>query len=87
MEAIDSMAIEQWKEEVFGEILEQNAETVTADTIRILGGGMLELPFDIPDEVAREIIATGGKRVGLIDLNKNTKAAVFNALRDGAGGG
>ena len=82
MQAIDSMALEQWKDDAFGAILEEHAETVTTDTIRILEEE-LELPFDIPDEVAREIIATGGKRVGLIDVNKNTKAAVFNALRTG----
>ena len=82
MEAIDGMNLEQWKEEVFGRILEDFTEEVTTDTIRVLQEE-LELPFDIPDEVARDLIQQGGKRMGLIDLNKNTKSAVFSALRDG----
>jgi HK97 family phage portal protein len=37
----------------------------------------------IPDPVMREVIAQGGKRAGLIDLDEQTKAALFKALTEG----
>lgn len=41
------------------------------------------LGTSLPDPVARAIVATGGRRVGLIDLDAQTRAAVFDALAEG----
>lgn len=37
----------------------------------------------LPDAVARAIVATGGRRVGLIDLDAQTRQSVFDALAEG----
>ncbi len=37
----------------------------------------------LPDTVARAIVAEGGKRVGLVDLDRQTREAVFDALAEG----
>lgn len=37
----------------------------------------------IPDPVMRRIIATGGTRAGLVDVPRQTRNAVFNALAEG----
>jgi HK97 family phage portal protein len=41
-----------------------------------------DIPVDLPDEVARNIISLGGKRAGLIDVNNSTRTAIFRALRE-----
>lgn len=37
----------------------------------------------LPDPIARAVVATGGRRVGLIDLDRQTRQAVFDALAEG----
>lgn len=37
----------------------------------------------LPDPVARAIVASGGRRVGLIDLDQQTRDALFEALAEG----
>lgn len=41
------------------------------------------LGASLPDPVARSIIAAGGRRVGLVDLEGQTRAALFEALAEG----
>lgn len=41
------------------------------------------LGANLPDPVARAIVAAGGRRVGLIDLDQQTREAVFDALAEG----
>lgn len=43
----------------------------------------LGLATDIPDPVGRSVIATGGRRAGLVDLSTQTKNALFAALEEG----
>lgn len=38
---------------------------------------------DLPDPVMRQIIATGGTRAGLVDLDAQTRQAIFDALAEG----
>ena len=37
----------------------------------------------LPDPAMRAIVASGGKRVGLLDLDKQTREAIFEALAEG----
>lgn len=37
----------------------------------------------LPDPVARSVVAAGGRRSGLIDLGKQSRAALFDALAEG----
>lgn len=39
-----------------------------------------EIGFSLADDVGRSIIATGGKRMGLLDLDGDTRSALFRAL-------
>ncbi|WP_034157914.1 phage portal protein [Sphingomonas sp. ERG5] len=41
------------------------------------------LGTNLPDAVARAIVASGGRRVGLIDVDKQTREAIFEALAEG----
>lgn len=45
--------------------------------------GALGLATDVPDPVARAVVATGGTRAGLVDLTAQTKAALYKALEEG----
>lgn len=48
------------------------------DTLQAQGG--ITFGFGIPDLIAREVIATGGTRLGLLDLPADTRDALFRAL-------
>lgn len=41
------------------------------------------LGISLPDVVARSIVAAGGRRAGLVDLNDQTRGALFEALAQG----
>jgi HK97 family phage portal protein len=43
----------------------------------------LHLTSGVTDAMQRDIIAAGGKRLGLIDLEKQTRESVFNAINEG----
>lgn len=46
------------------------------------GMSILGISTNIPDDVARSIHATGGTRAGLVDLTKQTKDALFDAIAE-----
>ena len=48
---------------------------------------ILGLEIGLPDPVAREIVATGGTRMGLIDLRKQTRERLFRELTEGRAAG
>lgn len=52
--------------------------TASADAAEIAGLGT-----GLPDPVARAIVASGGRRAGLLDLDAQSRAAVFEALAEG----
>lgn len=54
---------------------------IAQDTAQAFAG--LGLATDLPDPVARSIVATGGRRAGLIDLDAQTRRALFDALTEG----
>ncbi|MGR4892271.1 phage portal protein [Sphingopyxis sp. LARHCG72] len=45
------------------------------------------LGASLPDPVAQSIVAAGGRRAGLIDLDRQTRAALFDALAEGRAAG
>jgi hypothetical protein len=55
----------------------------TLKTIKLEVG----LETDMPDEAARRILREGGKRMGLLDIEKQAKEAIFRALADGRANG
>ena len=44
---------------------------------------LMGLSTDLPDTVARSIIAAGGRRSGLIDLSAEARSSLFRALAEG----
>ncbi len=66
---------------IFREIYERHYLNVAKQTSEAMGS--LGLAVDLPDPVARSIIATGGRRAGLIDLQKQTLRSLFDALTEG----
>ncbi|WP_186387134.1 phage portal protein, partial [Stappia sp. TSB10P1A] len=49
--------------------------------------GLIGLTATLPDPVARSIVGAGGRRAGLIDLEAQTRKALFEALADGRAAG
>ena len=59
----------------------QYARTLHATTTTI--GLAMGLGVNIPDEVGRAIVRNGGRRIGLVDYQGQTRTALFHALADG----
>ena len=79
---IGSMGLEAWKADRLRPAFEGHyirASELTVDTINTV----MNLGVDIPDPAARRIVATGGKRMGLVDVTEDTRRAIFRALAEG----
>lgn len=63
---------------IFQRVHEQNYLRVAEETAASME--TLGLGTDLPDPVQRAIIATGGRRAGLVDLERQTRTAMFNAI-------
>ncbi len=90
-------------EEIEGQrILDEMALEIAQRTLQEKGGrhylrvaqetfigvsAVLGLEIGMPDPVAREIVATGGTRMGLIDLRKQTRERLFRELTEGRAAG
>lgn len=77
---------EAWKDTVLRGEFERHYLRVLTDTDATVER-MLQLGVMLPDTVGREVVATGGRRVGLIDLTGQTRSALFRALADGRAAG
>ena len=66
--------------EFYGEVLDETVSSINA----IMG-----VTVNMPDPFAKEVVASGGRRAGLIDLPRTTKKRLFNILaqaqEDGVG--
>ena len=60
---------------------ERHFRRVLASTISDIEN-MAGLGVILPDPVVRQIVANGGRRVGLLDLSRDTRRSVFNALSE-----
>lgn len=73
------------QEVVFREMYEAHYLTVaetSGEAAELVG-----LATDLPDPVARAVIATGGRRAGLVDLTAKARGSIFNALTEGRAAG
>lgn len=50
-------------------------------------GRLVGLATDLPDPVARAVVAAGGRRAGLIDIAGQSRTALFEALAEGRAAG
>ena len=77
---IDLLNLESWERQLSAKYQAQflGIARDVAEAVEASGFGTM-----LPDPIAREIIATGGRRVGLIDLDGQTRQALFDALTEG----
>ena len=71
------------KTAIFREHYERHYLAVAESVPKIAAAaGIIGLATDLPDRVARAVIATGGRRAGLIDLRAQARAAVMTTLAE-----
>ena len=83
---IRAMGFNQWSQTVMAPIFDAyylRTLLTTIDSVSIA----LSIAGNIPDPVAREVVRQGGIRLGLIDLNRQTRDALFQALFEGRSAG
>lgn len=81
-DAVEQLRLTDWKRDELGPLLERHTERVALDTVNQIGT-VMNIAINIPDPVMRELIAQGGTRMGLIDIEGDTRKAIFRALHEG----
>ncbi len=71
---------------IFAELFKKTYLEVAEETAKAIKG-TIGLVLGVPDPVARAILATAGKRAGLIGLTKQAQASTFKALTQAAAEG
>lgn len=81
---LDRLGIPKWASELRAIYEAQYLEIAkaTGDAADLAGLGA-----SLPDQVAQSIVAAGGRRAGLVDLDRQTRAALFDALAEGRAAG
>lgn len=79
-EILSASHLKTWAKERLQPILEQHYQQVAQATWKTIS--KQGVPTTMRDEVEREIIAKGGKRLGLLDIEDDTRTALFNVIRD-----
>lgn len=75
------MGLDAWTIAELVPLFGRQYQRMASSTYQAMGNTFeLGVGTDLPDPVAREVIAIGGKRVGLIDLTAQTRQALFDAL-------
>ena len=81
-EIVASMNIQDWESTHLGPVYERHylrTLSATANSIRI-GIGM---GVNLPDVIGRKVVAEGGRRLGLLDVQGQSRTALFHALAEG----
>lgn len=76
-----AMRIEEWQATALMPLYERHYLRVLEATVDTINA-VLELGVDLPDYVQRNVVAMGGKRVGLLDLTGETREAIFRGLTE-----
>jgi hypothetical protein len=81
---LDRLGIPKWASELRAIYEAQYLEIAKATGEAADAAG---LGASMPDVVAQSIVAAGGRRAGLVDLDRQTRAALFDALAEGRAAG
>lgn len=81
---LDRLGIPKWASELRKLYEAQYLEIAKATGEAAEAAG---LGVSMPDQVAQSIVAAGGRRAGLVDLDRQTRAALFDALAEGRAAG
>jgi hypothetical protein len=78
---VNALNLDTWRETELGPIWSRQYLRMAAFAHESLGQSMgLDVGIGLPDQIAREVVAQGGTRLGLVDLTTQTRAALFDAL-------
>ncbi|MEZ5790493.1 MAG: hypothetical protein R3D34_06790 [Nitratireductor sp.] len=80
LDILQKMGIAVW-EASFREVFERHYLQVAEEVAK--AGELVGIATNLPDPVARSVMAAGGRRAGLIDLNEQSRRAIFEALAEG----
>ena len=83
---IQGMALSQWSQDALIPAFNGHYLRTTEMTVGSINT-VLNLGVNLPDPVAREIVAAGGRRAGLQDITGDTRRAIFRSLADGRAAG
>ena len=83
---IQGMALSQWSQDALIPAFNGHYLRTTEMTVGSINT-VLNLGVNLPDPVAREIVAAGGRRAGLLDITRDTRQAIFRSLADGRAAG
>lgn len=81
---LEKLGIAEWQTQLRGSYEAQYLEVAKAIAE---AGERAGLGASLPDIVARSIVAAGGRRAGLIDLQGQSRSALFDALAQGRAAG
>lgn len=79
---LQSMNIDAWQSSVLGKDFAGHYEMIAHQTMTTLKE-VLGIAVSVPDSVAEQIIREGGRRVGMVYLTDQTRAAVYQAIAEG----
>lgn len=79
-EILAASHLKTWVKERLRPVFEYHYHRIAESTWKILSRE--GVPTTMRDEIEREIIQTGGKRIGLLDIPGDTKTALFNVIRE-----
>lgn len=78
---VEALHLGTWVKDHLGAKFKVHYRRTAAKTVDTINA-VLDLGVNLSDPAEKEIVATGGKRVGLVDVEKATKDAIFRALAD-----
>ena len=83
---IQGMALSQWSQDALIPAFNGHYLRTTEMSVGSINT-VLNLGVNLPDPVAHEIVAAGGRRAGLLDITGDTRRAIFRSLADGRAAG
>ena len=81
-DAIEQIDASKWAKNELEPIYKRQNRRVLDHTTESVGT-IMNIAINVPDRVARELINTGGTRLGLLDVASDTRKAIFRSLDEG----
>ena len=81
-DAIEQIDASKWAKNELEPIYKRQNRRVLDHTTESVGT-IMNIVINVPDRVARELINTGGTRLGLLDVASDTRKAIFRSLDEG----
>ena len=79
---LQKLQAQQWRDNNLLPIYEESTKVTLDSTIQTINS-LTEYGINLPDEIGRDIVRKGGKRVGLVDLQGQSRRSLFSALEAG----